>query len=325
MHLSLHLTARCCTPLLDRRLQVSCSLSSGRQGPGADVGALKARAFSLTAWGRSLRLNALRRKADETPGDLGAESALLAELAELGQHKELVERWESKAGLFDEAVDRANPYLRDDEGFRLYLRSLASLASSSSNAAPLFSKLAAAPTQRAAALEGTPVASAPVSEAASVPPAADQVPEPQPARPQLSTSALVSALFSGPGSRGKGGDVKFVGGASGAAAGAQEPIRIIVEEGAHVSHRLSTLSADTNVQPRRHSGRRSFAQSSSLASTRSSSSPSCLSSSTRQASCAPPRRRARSAPSRHLTPRTLKVAALASRTCMAATKRKRSL
>ncbi|KAK4693221.1 hypothetical protein P7C70_g8970, partial [Phenoliferia sp. Uapishka_3] len=160
----------------------------------------------------------------------------------------------------------AKAILEDDEVFRLYLQALASVAHSSGtgklNGSSIpqealgiaLAKISAAPLRRSQLLGSTTVTSAPgqpttspvaaatttVTETPNATPTAP-IPTPTPAASPLqglSPSALVTALFSGSSSRGKGGEARILsagsslwGGATGASAKVgSEPIRVIVEE-----------------------------------------------------------------------------------------------
>lgn len=131
---------------------------------------------------------------------------------------------------------------RDDEAFKLYLRALASLASTSVDPPAFFTKLSTAPSKRAALLDTT-TTSTPAPIDAPTPSAASATPIASTPAQVLSPAALITALFSGASGRGKGGDAKVVsqgsfgglpsfglGSTASASASGVEPIRVIVEE-----------------------------------------------------------------------------------------------
>lgn len=200
------------------------------------------RTFSLSSLGTRVRLPTLRKYATESPTDVAKQVALFKELITSGEDKdkvELIGRFEELTQFWaDESTTpqatgaNVHPLLRDDEAFKLYLRSVAYMASTATDPPALFAKLAAAPTKRAALLEAT----APTTTTATgIPlPAATFS-----AKSVLSPAAVVSALFSGSSGRGKGGEAKILStgafsswsssaGASGG--GSPEAIRVIVEE-----------------------------------------------------------------------------------------------
>lgn len=162
---------------------------------------------------------------------------------ETKDREELVGRYEELTRLAEEVTVGAEgakpvdvaPLLKDDEGFRLYLRALASLAASSAaDPSSYFAKMNSAPLKRQALLEQSSAAAAPL--AATAPGTTS------PAQSTLSPPALVTALFSGAGGRGKGGDAKisslgsfaaWPGTGSAAASSSSvgsDPIRVVVEE-----------------------------------------------------------------------------------------------
>lgn len=137
---------------------------------------------------------------------------------------------------------QVRPLIKDDDAFKLYLRALASLASTSADPPAFFAKLSTAPSKRAALLDPI-TASTPAPTVLPTTPASPTTPiAPTPGQ-VLSPAALVTALFSGASGRGKGGEAKVVsqgsfGGLSSlgmgstvaASASGVEPIRVIVEE-----------------------------------------------------------------------------------------------
>ena len=197
----------------------------------------------------------MRKRASDAPGDVEVQRALFAELMEEGSEakdkEELIGRWEELTGLWTTEGAKSGEVLKDDGLFALYLRALAAQAATAADPPSYFTKINEAPTKRAAVLAGqSDLASSappPPSADASSTPAAESAPTP--ASPSttvnpksiLSPSALITALFSGPAGRGKGGEAKIVsqgsfgswgspfGGAAAAASGS-EPIRVIVEE-----------------------------------------------------------------------------------------------
>lgn len=196
----------------------------------------------------------MRKRASDAPGDVEVQRALFAELMEEGSEakdkEELIGRWEELTGLWTTEGAKLGDILKDDGLFALYLRALAAQAATAADPPSYFTKINEAPTKRAAVLAGqsTAAASSPAPHAdASSTPAAESTPTPSPAsstvnlKSILSPSALITALFSGPAGRGKGGEAKIVsqgsfgswgapfGGAAAASAGG-EPIRVIVEE-----------------------------------------------------------------------------------------------
>lgn len=226
-----HSSARSPAPLPSPRalLPTSRTLLSSRSNPAHFA---QQRNLSLGTLGTRIRLPTLRKRATDAPGDVETQLKLFRELMETGETKEKTEllgRWEELTGLWaDESVAPqaevaapavVRPLLASDEGFKLYLRALASLAATSNDPPAYFGKLATAPSKRAALLDATtsstvPPTSDPITDtttATSIPLAATTVSPPNtpaaasPARPALSPSALVTALFSGPSGRGKGG------------------------------------------------------------------------------------------------------------------------
>ncbi len=202
----------------------------------------------------------LRRKATDNPDDVQAQLALFNQLlwAESSEAEvELIGRYEELVGLWESGGQGHPALLASDEAFKLYLRALASQAARVDQPGEYFTKLAQAPTKRAEMLTGrTETTTIPptkeAAEAADKAPATAATPpsaitqstanaaantnqstpitaSPSPAA-ALSPSALVSALFSGPSGRGKGGAAKVLsGGASGAASGS-DTIRVLVTE-----------------------------------------------------------------------------------------------
>lgn len=203
----------------------------------------------------------MRKRAGESPEDLELQRMLFNELMEEGSEakdkEELIGRWEELTGLWTEGEVKTSEALKDDQLFQLYLRALAAQAATAEDPPSYFTRIHEAPTKRAAVLEGIVAAAAPSTPSqaltATPAPTPEQVATPSPtasastsasATPQatLTPSALVSALFSGPAGRGKGGEAKILskgsfgsswatpfGGAS-AAKGGVEPIRVVVEE-----------------------------------------------------------------------------------------------
>lgn len=201
----------------------------------------------------------MRKRASDAPGDVEIQRALFAELMEEGSEakdkEELIGRWEELTGLWSTEGAKSGEVLKDDGLFALYLRALAAQAATAADPPSYFTKINEAPTKRAAVLSGqSSVASSTIPSAeTSSTPAAETTPPPAPAsstvkpsssvdpKSVLTPSALITALFSGPAGRGKGGEAKIVsqgsfgswgspfGGAAAASTGS-EPIRVIVEE-----------------------------------------------------------------------------------------------
>ena len=202
----------------------------------------------------------LRRKATDNPDDVAAQLALFNQLlwAESSEAEvELLGRYEELVGLWDSGGQGHPALLASDDAFKLYLRALASQAARVDQPGEFFTKLAQAPTKRAEMLTGRtetsaipPTAAAaeaaahapatgppsqlsPITASAATSPGPNQsTAAPSIMSPTLSPSALVSALFSGPSGRGKGGAAKILSGGSSAAgaSSANEVIKVLVTE-----------------------------------------------------------------------------------------------
>lgn len=216
-------------------------------------------------------LISLRRKASDSPTDLEAQRELFTALFDKGKEGEVVDRWEELTRLWeqgDAAGKSVVDVLRDDELFRLYLRSLAAVSGGEEEeAAKSLSKIAEAPPKRqellaslgtvsASAVSDATVTSAaggstseagpevPVATLGGSSLASSTTPSP-PSAPSaaspLSPGGLITALFSGANMRAKGGDAKVLSlgsfkswdsaSSSGKAGSAGvEPIRVVIEE-----------------------------------------------------------------------------------------------
>lgn len=213
-----------------------------------------------------MRLPTLRKRAGEAPQNVEAQRALFSELLEEGSEakdkEELIGRWEELTGLWNESGKAEAPgILADDQLFAMYLRALASQAATAQDPPSYFTRINEAPVKRATSLQKSsdsvatspaPLTTAGSPSTGSATPSVTPAPDtPTPAttasapKPSLTPAALVTALFSGAGGRGKGGDAKvtstgsfgswaspFGSGSAAAAAssGGAEPIRVVVEE-----------------------------------------------------------------------------------------------
>lgn len=194
------------------------------------------RALSIGSLATRLRLPSLRKHASDSPTDVAKQLKLFTELAEqdaVASHEEIVGRYEELTGIWTAAA-AGEGVLKDDTAFRFYLTSLAVLAARGPDPGACFTKISDAAPKRLALLSGAAPAVVPDLASSTI-----ATPTPAPtARSILSPSALMTALFSGPGGRGRGGDAKVVStgaygatlGTSTGGLGASEPIRVIVEE-----------------------------------------------------------------------------------------------
>lgn len=204
----------------------------------------------------------MRKRAGEAPQDVELQRQLFQELLQddspSKDKEELIGRWEELTGLWLEGEAKAaNEVLKDEQLFQLYLRALAAQAASADNPSSYFGRIHEAPTKRAALIEGAPavasseatpsadptLTSAPSTPATDAPAPSTSTPSTSAATPKsaLTPTALVTALFSGPAGRGKGGEAKIVSQGSfgswtspfspaAAASTGSEPIRVVVEE-----------------------------------------------------------------------------------------------
>lgn len=205
----------------------------------------------------------LRRQATANPDSVPAQLALFNQLLwadSSAAEQELIGRYEELVGLWTSGGPGHPTLLASDEAFKLYLRALASQAGRADQPGEYFTKLAQAPTKRAEILTGRTDATTTVTAsegaadaAAATPPSAispatasavaasspkpdSPTSAPSTSSPTLSPAALVTALFSGPSGRGKGGAAKILSGGgaastggAGAAAGG-DTIKILVTE-----------------------------------------------------------------------------------------------
>ncbi|SCV69118.1 BQ2448_2138 [Microbotryum intermedium] len=209
-------------------------------------------------WGFST-LSSLRNKASNDPRNIPLQRQLFARLLNSSQPKdqdELIGRYEELSGLWivepapvtttavtAVTTEQQLTMLKDDEIFASYLRALASRAAVENDPSTYFAKLnSALPTRQRKLASAPSTAPAPDTSEATAPSTtttASPTTPPASTTPALTPAALVTALFSGPGGRGKGGDAKVVSGgstwpfSSGSASsstGGAEPIRVVVEE-----------------------------------------------------------------------------------------------
>ena len=184
--------------------------------------------------------------------ELQEQDSIAAHQEVIGRYEELSALWTGTASAPGGAV-----MIKDDELFRRYLVSLASLAGTSGvDPAPHFAKITGAPLKRNALLTAAP--SPPDAAAPSITEAATATAPPVP-QPVLSPSALMTALFSGPAGRGRGGEARVLSAGSfggalpgtggvGLNTGASEPIRVIVEEAkSPLAYRIAKFIALTVI------------------------------------------------------------------------------
>lgn len=242
-HLRLYATrAFSASTCASRSLPFLLDFRPNHTSPRSATAAAPHRSLSLAS---RVRLPFLRDKATTSPSSLEAQHRLFVELsspdAGAKEHEELIGRYEELSQIgHAQVTEPEHPVLKDDASFALYLRALAARAATAEDPATFFNKLNEAPVKRAALLSpASSVAPAPsTSTAATADPHLATTPQPTsaptPSAPSLTPAALVTALFSGPAGRGKGGDAKITSSgawaSSGGVAGAGEPIRVLVEE-----------------------------------------------------------------------------------------------
>ena len=187
----------------------------------------------------------------------------LQEQDSIAAHQEVIGRYEELSALWTQAAGPAGGVgiIKDDELFRRYLVSLASLAGTAGvDPAPHFAKITEAPLKRATLLDGAAVVTpSTLDPAAPLSTPATATAPTTPAQPILSPSALMTALFSGPAGRGRGGEARVLSAGSFAGAlpgtggvglntGASEPIRVIVEEAkSPLAYRIAKFIALTVI------------------------------------------------------------------------------
>ena len=180
----------------------------------------------------------------------------------IAAHQEVIGRYEELSALWTGTAPAPGGagIIKDDELFRRYLVSLASLAGTSGvDPAPHFAKITEAPLKRNALLTAAPSTTPDAASPLSTPSATATATPVTPAQPVLSPSALMTALFSGPAGRGRGGEAKVLSAGSfggalpgtggvGLGTGASEPIRVIVEEAkSPLAYRIAKFIALTVI------------------------------------------------------------------------------
>ncbi|KDE08022.1 hypothetical protein MVLG_01724 [Microbotryum lychnidis-dioicae p1A1 Lamole] len=221
---------------------------------------------SAAAWsspfGRFNTLSSLRTKASNDPSNLPLQRQLFTKLLHSPKpqdQEELIGRYEELSGLWmvepapsttAVTTEQQVTLLNDDELFAAYLRALAARAAVESDPSSYFAKLNTAWPIRQGKLapSTTAIPAAPSTAEAEATAAAASTSTPSSTSstasapfttPALTPAALVTALFSGAGGRGKGGDARvvsggsswpFSSGSSSTSSGGPEPIRVVVEE-----------------------------------------------------------------------------------------------
>ncbi|SCZ97663.1 BZ3500_MvSof-1268-A1-R1_Chr4-3g07348 [Microbotryum saponariae] len=209
-------------------------------------------------WGRFNTLSSLRTQASNDPSNLPLQRQLFTKLLHSPKpqdQEELIGRYEELSGLWmvepapsttAVTTEQQLTLLNDDDLFAAYLRALAARAAVEGDPSSYFAKLnTALPIRQgklassAAATPAAPSTTEAAAASSSTPSSPSSTASAPTTTPALTPAALVTALFSGAASRGKGGDARvvsggsswpFSSGSSSTSSGGPEPIRVVVEE-----------------------------------------------------------------------------------------------